>query len=189
MSMSDKGLQQDVVDELEWEPSVNAAHIGVTAKDGVVTLSGDVSSYAEKWAAERAARRVYGVKAVAQEIKVHYPFDKMDDTDIAQKALQVLSWDIEVPANKVTVQVEDGWVTLSGTVDWHFQRSAAEADVRKLKGVTGVINNIVIKPSVRASDVRAKLKAAFERNAEIEEENITATVDGGKVTLSGHVDT
>jgi len=187
--MSDKSLQQDVTDELEWEPSVNAAHIGVTAKDGVVTLSGDVSSYAEKWAAERAARRVYGVKAVAQEIKVRYPFDKVDDTDIAQKALQSLSWDIEVPANKVTVKVEDGWVYLSGTVDWHFQSGAAEADVRKLKGVIGVINNIVIKPSVQASDVRAKLKTAFERNAEIDEENIIVTVDGGKVTLSGHVDT
>jgi osmotically-inducible protein OsmY len=189
MTMSDKSLQQDVTDELEWEPSVNAAHIGVTAKDGVVTLSGDVSSYAEKWAAERAARRVYGVKAVAQEIQVRYPFDKVDDTDIAQKALQALSWDVEVPANKVTVKVEDGWVYLSGTVDWHFQSSAAEADVRKLKGVIGVINNIVIKPSVQASDVRAKLKTAFERNAEIDEENITVTVDGGKVTLSGHVDT
>jgi osmotically-inducible protein OsmY len=131
---------------------------------------------------------VYGVKAVAQELKVRYPFDKVDDTDIAQKALQALSWDIEVPANKVTVKVEDGWVYLSGIVDWHFQRSAAEADVRKLRGVIGVINNMVIKPSIHASDVRAKLKEAFARNAQIEEENIIVTVDGGKVTLSGHVD-
>lgn len=187
--MSDRSLQQDVIDELEWEPSVNAAHIGVAAKDGVVTLSGDVGSYAEKWAAERAARRVYGVKAVAQELRVRYPFDKVDDMDIAQKALQALSWDIEVPPNKVTVKVEDGWAYLSGTVDWHFQSSAAEADVRKLKGVIGVINNIVIKPSVQASDVRKKLTDAFERNAEIDEEDIIVTVDGGKVTLSGHVDT
>ncbi|HWO31567.1 MAG TPA: BON domain-containing protein [Candidatus Acidoferrum sp.] len=186
--MSDQSLQQAVQDELEWKPSVNAAHIGVAAKDGVVTLSGDVSSYAEKWAAERAARRVYGVKAVAQELKVRYPFDKVDDTDIAQKALQALSWDIEVPANKVTVKVEYGWVYLSGTLDWHFQSSAAEADVRKLKGVIGVINNIVIKPPIQASDVRAKLKEAFARNAQIDEENIIVTVDGGKVTLSGHVD-
>jgi len=187
--MSDKSLQQAVLDELEWEPSVNAAHIGVAAKDGVVTLSGDVNSYAEKWAAERAARRVYGVKAVAEELQVRYAFDKPDDMEIAQKALQVLSWDIEVPADKVTVKVEDGWVYLSGTLDWHFQSVAAEADVRKLRGVTGVINNIVIKPRVQASDVRAKLKAAFERNADIEEENITVSVDGGKVTLNGHVDT
>ena len=106
--MSDKSLQQAVLDELEWEPSVNAAHIGVTAKDGVVTLSGDVKSYAEKWAAERAARRVYGVKGVAEEINVRYPFDKIEDTDIAQNALQALSLDIEVPTNKVTVKVEGG---------------------------------------------------------------------------------
>ena len=189
MTMSDKSLQQAVLDELEWEPSVNAAHIGVTAKDGVVTLSGDVKSYAEKWAAERAARRVYGVKGVAEEINVRYPFDKVDDTDIAQNALQALSLDIELPTNKVTVKVEGGWVSLSGTLDWRFQSSAAEADVRKLKGVIGVINNIVIKPNVQASDVRAKLKAAFARNAEIEEDNIAMTVDGGKVTLGGRVDT
>jgi osmotically-inducible protein OsmY len=189
MTMSDSSLQQAVADELQWEPSVNAAHIGVTAKNGVVTLTGDVSSYAEKWAAERAAGRVIGVKGVAEEIKVRYPFDKVDDTDIAQKALQVLSWDIEVPASKVMVKVENGWVTLTGTVDWHFQRSAAEADVRKLKGVIGVANDIVIKPSVQASDVRAKIQAAFERNADIEDDDITVTVDGGKVTLSGHVDT
>lgn len=187
--MSDSTLQQAVIDELQWEPSVNAAHIGVTAKEGIVTLTGDVSSYAEKSAAERAAGRVYGVKGVAEEIKVRYPFDKVDDTDIAQKALQVLSWDIEVPASKVTVKVEDGWVTLTGAVDWYFQRNAAEADVRKLKGVVGVINNIAIKPLVEASDVQAKIEAAFERNADIEEDNITVTVNGGKVTLSGHVDT
>jgi len=108
--MSDKSLQQAVLDELEWEPSVNAAHIGVTAKDGVVTLSGDVKSYAEKWAAERATRRVYGVKGVAEEINVRYPFDKVDDTDIAQNAVQALSLDVEVPTNKVTVKVEGGWV-------------------------------------------------------------------------------
>jgi osmotically-inducible protein OsmY len=178
-----------VFDELQWDPSVNAAHIGVTAKDGVVTLSGDVSSYMEKWAAERAAGRVYGIKAVAEEIRVKYPFDKLDDTDIGQKALQVLSWDMEVPANKVTVKVEDGWVTLTGALDWYFQRNAAEADVRKLNGVMGVINNIVIKPSVQASDVRAKLEAAFARNAEIEEDDINVTVDGAKVSLTGHVDT
>jgi osmotically-inducible protein OsmY len=187
--MSDKSLQQAVLDELEWEPSVNAAQIGVTAKDGIVTLSGDVKSYAEKWAAERAARRVYGVKGIAEDIKVRYPFDKVDDTDIAQNAVQALSLDIEVPTNKVAVKVESGLVYLSGTLDWHFQRSAAEADVRKLKGVMGVVNDIVIKPNVEASDVRAKLKAAFARNAEIEEDNIAVTVDGGKVTLSGRVDT
>ena len=124
--MTDNSLQQAVLDELKWEPSVNAAHIGVTAKGGVVTLSGDVSSYTEKLAAARAARRVIGVKGVAEDIKVHYSFSKVDDTDIAQKALQTLSWDIEVPYDKVKVEVEDGWVTLTGTVDWNYQRNAAD---------------------------------------------------------------
>lgn len=186
--VSDSGLQQAVLDELKWEPSVNAAHIGVTAKDGVVTLTGDVSSYTEKLAAERAARRVYGVKGVAEDIKVRYVSGKIDDTDIAQSALRALSWDIEVPSNKVTVEVEDGWVTLKGTVDWNFQREAAEADVRKLKGVIGVANEIAIKPSVRASDVRDQIKAALKRNAAIEADNISIVVDGGKVTLSGTVE-
>ena len=140
-------------------------------------------------AAEQAAGRVYGVKGLANEIKVHNAFE-IDDTDVAQKAVQALSWDVEVPANKVMVKVDGGWVTLTGTVDWYFQRIAAEADVRKLKGVLGVTNSIAIRqPSVQASDVRAKLKAAFERRADIDESNITVTVDGGKVTLSGRVDT
>ena len=188
--MTDNSLKQAVLDELQWEPRVNAAHIGVAAKDGVVTLTGNVGSYAEKLAAERATGRVYGVKGVAEELIVRYPFDnKVDDTDIAQKALQVLSWDIEVPNDKVKVKVEKGWVTLSGNLDWYFQRTAAEADVRKLQGVTGVINNIVIKPPVQASAVQDKIKAALKRNAQIEADNITVTTDGGKVTLSGKVDT
>lgn len=187
--MTDSDLKQAVLDELQWEPTVNAAHIGVTVKDGVVTLTGDIGSYVEKMAAERAAKRVDGVKAVAEELKIRFLFDnKIDDTDIAQKALHVLSWDMEVPANTVKVKVEDGWVTLTGTVDWYFQKSAAEADVRKLKGVIGVINDIAIKPSVRASDVRGKIQAALKRNAQIEADNITVTTDGGKVKLTGKVD-
>ena len=185
--MTDNSLQQAVLDELKWEPSVNAAHIGVTAKGGVVTLSGDVSSYTEKLAAARAARRVNGVKGVAEDIKVHYSFSKVDDTDIAQKALQTLSWDIEVPDERVKVEVEDGWVTLTGTVNWNYQRNAAEADVRKLKGVVGVINNISINPTVQASDAREKIKAALKRNAAVEADNISIAIEGGKVTLSGEV--
>jgi osmotically-inducible protein OsmY len=186
--MTDNSLQQAVLDELKWEPSVDAAHIGVTANNGVVTLSGDVSSYTEKLAAARAARRVNGVRGVAEDIKVHYSFSKVDDTDIAQKALQTLSWDIEVPDDKVKVEVEGGWVTLTGTVDWNYQRNAAEADVRKLKGVLGVINDISIKPTVQAPDVRAKIKAALKRNAAVEADNISIAIEGGKVTLSGEVD-
>lgn len=186
--VTDSSLQQAVLDELKWEPRVNAAHIGVTAKEGVVTLTGDVSSYAEKLAAENAARRVYGVKGVAEDIKVRYSSNKVDDTDIAQMALQALSWDVEVPSDKVKVEVEDGWVTLTGIVDWHFQREAAEADVRKLNGVLGVLNDITIKPNVQVSDLRDKIKAALKRNAAIEAGNITVTTEGGKVTLSGTVD-
>ena len=186
--MSDKSLQQSVIDELEWEPSVNAAHIGVTANNGVVTLTGHVGTYAEKLGAEKAAGRVIGVRAVAEELEVRYASDKPDDDDIAKSALSALNWDIEVPNDSVTVKVEKGWVTLSGTVDWYFQSSAAEADVRKLRGVLGVINEIKIKPRVQASDVRSKIKAAFERNAQIGANAINIATDGGNVILSGSVD-
>jgi len=187
--MTDNTLKQAVLDELKWEPSVNEAHIGVTARDGVVALTGDVDSYSEKLAAERAAGRVLGVKGVAQDLKVRYPFDnKVDDADIARKAIQSLEWNIEVPPNKVKVKVEDGWVTLSGTLDWYFQHGAAAAAVRNLKGVRGVINSITIKPTARSSDVRDKIMAALKRNAQIEADKITVTTDEGKVTLSGRVD-
>jgi osmotically-inducible protein OsmY len=191
MTMTDRSLQQAVLDELNWQPNVNAANIGVTAKDGVVTLTGHVGSYAEKWAAERAAGRVFGVKAVAEELEVRYPFEKKeDDADIAQRALQVLSWDIQVPKDKVKVKVEKGVVTLSGNLDWYYQRSAAEADVRKLHGVIGLKNDIVIKPpGVQASNVRDKIMAALKRRAQIEADNVTVTTDGSKVTLGGKVDT
>ncbi len=185
---SDKSLQQAVLDELKWEPSVNSAHIGVTANNGVVTLTGHVGSYTEKWAAELAAGRVFGVKAIAEELEVRFPLsEKQGDDDIAKRALQVLSWDINVPKDKVKIKVEKGWVTLSGDVDWYYQRSAAEADVRKLHGVIGVSDNIKIKPSVQASV--AQINDALSRNAQIEAKNITVTADGGKVTLSGNVDT
>jgi len=190
MTMTDSSLQQAVLDELNWQPSVKAANIGVTAKDGVVTLTGHVGSYAEKWAAERAVGSVFGVKAVAEELEVRYPFErKEDDADIAQRALQVLSWDTEVPKDKVKVKVEKGLVTLSGNLDWHYQRSAAESDVRKLHGVIGLNNQIVIKPRVQASNVRDKIKAALKRKAQIEADHITVTTDGSKVTLGGNVDT
>jgi osmotically-inducible protein OsmY len=188
--MTDKSLQQAVLDELDWEPSVDAAHIGVTANNGVVTLTGHVPSYTQKWAAERAVGRVTGVKAVAEELEVRFPFEgKNSDDDIAKRVVQSLDWDVSVPNNNVKVKVEKGWVTLSGEVDWYFQRSAAEADVRKLQGVKGVSDEIKVKPSVNAYDVREKIKSAFDRNAQLEAANIIVTADGGKVTLSGKVDT
>lgn len=186
--MTDKILQQAVLDELDWEPSVNAAHIGVTASNGVVTLTGHVASYPEKWAAERAAGRVSGVKAVAVELEVRFPDSaKTTDDEIARRALQSLEWDISVPSNRVKVQVEKGWVTLTGEADWFYQRSAAEADVRKLSGVIGVDNQIKLKPRVSAYDVRQKIKSALDRSAEIEADDISILTDGGKVTLNGKV--
>jgi len=188
--MTDKTLQQAVLDELEWEPSVNSAHIGVTANNGVVTLTGHVPSYAEKWAAEKAAERVVGVKGVAVELEVRYlDGKKTDDDQIAKRALNSLEWNISVPADKVKVQVEKGWVNLTGEVDWQYQRIAAESDVRRLSGVVGVTNLIKVKPHASAYDVRQKIKAAFDRNAQIEADDIIITTDGGKVTLSGRVHT
>lgn len=184
----DLQLQQRVLDELEFEPSVAAAHIGVSARQGVVTLTGHVGSYTEKYAAERAARRVKGVKAVAMELDVRLAEDrKIADDEIADRAVRILGWDVSVPADKITVRVEHGMVSLGGEVEWQFQRSAAEHDIRKLSGVRAVINNITLAPQVQAEDVHAKIRAALERNAEIEANNIVVGVTGGKVTLTGRV--
>ncbi len=187
--MTDLSLKQNVLDELAWEPSVSEAHIGVTARGGVVTLTGHVGSYAEKCAAEHAAGRVSGVKAIAQELEIRYLYGVgHGDEDIAKQVLNVLDWDLSVPKDKVKIKVDKGWVTLTGDVNWYYQKHAAETDVRKLLGVMGVVNQISIKPSVEASDVQKKIKAAFGRNAEFEAENIVVSTDGGKVTLSGKVD-
>lgn len=187
--MTDQSLKQAILDELAWDPAVSAAHIGVTARDGVVTLTGHVDSYAEKCAAEHAVGRVSGVKAIAQELEIRYLYAVGHaDEDIAKQALDVLAWDMSVPNDKVKVKVDKGWVTLSGDVNWYYQKNAAELDVRKLLGVMGVSNQITIHPSVRASDVQDQIKAAFKRNAEFEAKNVVVTTDGGKVTLSGRVD-
>src|SRR5271154_2311040 len=160
----DKRLKQAVLDELQWEPSVNAAHIGVTAKDGVVTLMGHVENFAEKSAAERAARRVKEVRAVAEEIEVRLPFSvKHGDEEIASAAVNRLQWDSAVPKGTVKVKVEKGWVTLTGEVDWHYQQDAAASDVRGLWGVIGVSNEIAIKPKPNTSNIRDKIMVALDR--------------------------
>jgi osmotically-inducible protein OsmY len=184
----DLKLQQRVIDALEFEPSVNAAHIGVSVDGGVVQLSGHVASFAEKFAAERTVRAVKGVRGVAQELEVRLPSDKrLGDDEVAARALRILNWDVSVPHERITVKVEHGIVTLSGEVDWQFQRAEAEYDVRKLSGVRSVINDIVVAPKVRAGDVQASIRAALERNAEVEAGNVRVTVSGGKVTLAGKV--
>lgn len=184
----DLQLQQRVIDSLEFEPDVNAAHIGVSVHDGAVVLSGHVESYHEKWAAEQATRRVKGVKALAQELEVRLPADKkVADEEIAARAARLLNWDVVVPHDRIAIKVEHGILTLSGEVDWHYQRAEAEYDARKLTGVRAVVNDIEVVPRVGPDDVRAKIGAALERNAEIETKNIDVAVSGGKVTLSGRV--
>lgn len=146
MNEDDRQLRRRVSAEPEWEPSVDAAHIGVAAKGGVVTLTGHAASYAEKVAVEQAARRVRGVKAIAQEMEVRFPSEKRtSDDEIAERALRILDWDAAVPKGAVSTKVERGWVTLSGEVDWHYQRAAAEHDVQKLGGVLGVLNPVRVK--------------------------------------------
>lgn len=186
--MDDLSLRDHVLSELEFEPSVNASHIGVAVDDGVVTLSGHVGSYAEKLAAEKIVQRLKGVRAIAQEIEVRFSSDKKTgDDQIAQRALDIIVWDTTIPDEKVKIKVQKGWITLSGEVDWYFQRNAAEAAVRKLSGVTGITNAITIKPRVQAGDIKQRIEKALKRNAELEAENIRVVVAGGRVTLEGRV--
>lgn len=184
----DLQLQQRVIDELTFDPSVNAAHIGVAARGGVVTLSGHVHSVAEKFAAERAVRRVKGVKAIAQGLEVHLPPDKKTaDDEIAQRAVKLLEWDVLIPPGAITVEVEHGVITLSGTVEWGYQRDEAERDLWRLGGVNAVNNLVEVRPHVDAADVQSSLFAAFERNAELEASGITVTVRDNRVILGGKV--
>jgi osmotically-inducible protein OsmY len=181
-------LQSSVLEELKWEPSVNAAHIGVSVKDGVVVLSGHVPSYAEKYAAERAAKRVYGVKAVANELEVKLPGgSQRTDEDIALAAVNALKSNFAVPADKIKVTVSKGWVKLEGEVEWNYQRVAAENSVRYLTGVTGVSNLIAVKPRVSPTQLKTRIEDAFRRNAELDARRITVEVEGGKVILRGGV--
>ena len=187
--MTDKFLRQEVLDELDYEPSVNSTNIGVAVASGVVTLTGHVSSYAEKIAAEAAVRRVRGVKAIAQEIEVRYPSDKKTaDDQIAKRAVDILEWNAVVPKGAVQPTVRDGWVTLTGQTEWQFQRAAAESAVRKLSGVAGVINNIAIKARAQPADIKLRIEKALKRNAEVEARDIGIYVlDGGAVKLEGAV--
>ena len=185
---TDTQLQQDVIAELKWEPSVNAAHIGVEVTDGIVTLAGHVSSYAEKYGAERAAQRVSGLKALAIEMDVKLPgASKRTDADIARSVENVLQWTTYVPKDSCKVMVENGWVTLSGEVDWEYQRQAAENGVRCLMGVTGVSDQIVVKPKVSLSAVKSEIEAALKRRAAADAKEISVNVQGADVTLTGTV--
>jgi osmotically-inducible protein OsmY len=186
--MTDRELQQNVQNALAWEPSVESNDIGVTADAGVVTLRGDVGSYAEKHTAERVALRVYGVKAVANDLVVRLVTGReRTDTDIAQAAVSAIKWDTVVPPDRVTVAVSNGWVTLNGTVDWYYQKAAAERAVRNLTGVKGVSNAILLRAPVQTLDIQAKIEAAFKRSAEVDARRINVTAHDGQVTLTGNV--
>ena len=186
---TDTQLQQDVIAELTWEPSVNAAQIGVEVKDGIVTLAGHVGSYAEKCDAERAAQRVSGVKALAVEMDVKLAgSSKRTDADVARAVQNVLQGTTYLPKDHVKVMVESGWVTLSGEVDWEYQRQSATAAVRYLMGVTGVSDQILIKkPKVSSSAVKSDIEAALKRRATADAQKISVEVHGADVTLTGEV--
>jgi osmotically-inducible protein OsmY len=188
--MKNQELRQNVIDELDFEPSIHSADIGVAAENGVVTLTGHVPCYAQKLAAEQAAWRVKGVKAVAPEIQVRFVGDKMhNDDEIAHRAVSILNWDSLLPHNAIRVTVQDGWVTLSGQLDWNYQRDIAENDVRRLGGVVGVINDISLKQVTRTVDVKQLIADALQRHAKIEARHVSVSVhDGGKVRLDGEID-
>jgi osmotically-inducible protein OsmY len=184
----DTKLQHDVQAELEWEPSVDATQIGVLVKDGVITLVGHVTGYAQKTAAERVAKRVAGVKAVANDIAVRLPeSDERTDGDIAGATVNAFNWDTRVPAEKIKVCVRDGWVTLESEVDWHYQKEAAEHAVRCLTGVKGVTNLIAVKPKGALDEVKQKIEEAFLRNAVLDAECVKVEAYDGKVILNGRV--
>jgi osmotically-inducible protein OsmY len=185
---TDEQIQRDVLAELKWDARLRPNEIGVIVKDGVVTLTGWVDSYAKKWAAEEAAHRVRGVKAVANDIEVRLPVsDERTDADIAAAAVRALEWDAFVPVEKLDVTVSKGWVTLRGELEWQFQKEDAERVVRRLSGVKGVTNLIVVKPRVTPSELKQKIEQALIRTAQTDAQRITVEVEGSKVILKGNV--
>jgi osmotically-inducible protein OsmY len=186
--MLDIELRQNVMDELTWEPMVDPAEIGVAVTDDVVTLSGYVDSYSEKMAAERAAKRVYGVTAVANEIEVKLPgLMERTDPEIAGAARDALNWSTLVPGAKITVTVQNGWLKLEGKVDWQFQRTEAEDIVRNLTGVKGVTNLISIQEKPKPVQIESDIEKALKRSAEVDARRIWVETDDGRVILHGNV--
>jgi osmotically-inducible protein OsmY len=183
-------LQKDVQNAIKWEPLLNAAEIGVTAKDGVITLTGVVDNYAKKAEAEEAAKNVAGVKAVVEKIEIKFNsyWDKTTDGEIATEVINAFKWNWRVPNDKVKVQVENGWVTLEGELDYNYQSEGAKEAVKNLLGVSGVINNIKIKPSAMEAIEKADIESALERNWSIYKNDIAVKVSGHNATLSGTVE-
>ncbi len=190
MIISDSELRRLVEEELAFEPSVDATHIGVTAHDGVVTLSGHVASHTQKIAAERAVGRVRGVRAIAETVEVRLPSDKKrTDEEIAERAVRMLQWDDLVPSSDIHVKVERGWVTLTGKVTYRYQQEAAVRDVRRLSGVVGVTNLVTVTPApVNSASVRGLIESALKRQAELEARSLMVNVDGSRVTITGNIE-
>ena len=184
---TDREIQTDVMEELKWDPGIDSERVGISVNDGVVTLTGYVPSYVQKWEAEKAAERVAGVRAVADELEVSLTSSSQrNDVDIARAAASALKWNVSVPDN-VKAIVDGGWVTLKGEVEWGFQKDAAESAVRPLEGVMGVINEIAVKPRVQPSEIKEKIEDALKRTAAEKAKEIDVEVDGGKVILKGKV--
>ena len=181
-------LQKDVQDAILWEPLLNAAEIGVTVNDGIVTLSGTVDSYVKKLEAENAAKNVVGVKAIVEKIEIRFSNSwSKSDNEIAVEVLNALKWNWQVPSDKIRVKVEDGWITLEGELTRNYQSEAAKKAIHHLMGVTGVTNNITIKPDINDTIEQHDVEAALERNGSIDASEINVKVSGTKVTLTGSV--
>jgi osmotically-inducible protein OsmY len=189
MMKSNEKLKKDVQEAIKWEPSLHAAEIGVTAKDGIVTLTGTVNSYSKKSEAEKATKNVEGVRAVVEKIELKFGNDwtKKDDQEIATEVLSAVKWRWELPNDKIKVKVENGWVTLDGELRWNYQREAAINAVKDLSGVAGVSNNIVIRSEYTDKIEKSKIVDALERNWSINSHDIDVSVSGTTVTLSGSV--
>ena len=188
--ITDERLTQDVIAELAWDPSVTATDLGVIARNGIVTLTGHVDSFAQKHAAEAAARRVKGVKAIAEEISVELPFDhRRTDEDIAAAVVNRLDWDAAILPDIITAQVQDGWVSLNGAVDWNFQKDAAALGVIPLLGVVGLSNQITIKPRANAHDIAKGINGALGRSWFFDPKRVGVDVEGDRVRLTGSVHT
>lgn len=185
---SDLQIQNDVMEELKWDPFLNSSAIGVSVKNGIVTLSGQVDSFTKKLTAEKAAKRVAGVKAIAEDIKVGASsLDCETDTEIAEAVLNALKWHSAVPQDNIKIKVEDGFVTLEGEVEWEYQRNTAKLAIEHLKGVRYVLNVITLKPTLKVSDIQKKISAAFSRSATIDASKIDIEAVGNKVILKGKV--
>lgn len=181
-------LQKRVLAALDWEPSLDASRIGVAASGGVVTLTGQVSSYADRWTAERVVKQMAGVKGLANDLEVKLPGDaRRTDTDLASAAVKALEWDVQVPHDRIKLRAADGWITLEGQVEWQYQREAAERAVRHLLGVKGVSNQISLKPRITPADLKNRIEAALKRNAELEARKIRVETKGSTVMLDGTV--